>query len=155
MVEIGKKYSGGELKRLLTPEVAKGLQARGMVLEFDVMSQTYQLTHFTKAKTSEISGKPVMGQGAFEPLDPIRKRTPQERVDSLMLRLIEDCKAAGTVPGLDDMRISHILGEAWKTGRSEVTAEVIRQVAQDFLADAEAKKNHADYKRTVTPSLNA
>ena len=155
MLEIGKNYTGEQLKRLLTPERARELQAQGMVLEMDAMSGLYHLTHFTSAAGVRGSELPKTGTGGFAPLDPIEKRSPQERVNSLMLRFMEDCKAAGTVPGLDDMRISWILGEAWKTGMSQITGEHIRTIAAHYLQKAENEKAAADYKRTVTPSPNA
>jgi len=154
MLEIGKSYRAQELTTLLTQERAQELQAQGVIIQFDTMLGTFKLVPHTEALSEDISGTPKTGTGGFAPLDPIKKRTPQERLDSLMLRFIEDCKMAGTVPGLDDARISLILGEAWRSGRSEVTAEVVREVARSFLEKAEAEKVHADYKRTAKPSPN-
>ena len=123
-----------------------------MVMQFDVMSQTYSLVHYTQSP--EFLKGTASGQGAFEPLDPIVKRTPQERVESLMQRFIEDCLIAGTVPGLDDARISAIVGASWEAGRSQVTGEVIRSIAANLLQEAENRKKVADYKKVVTPSPN-
>lgn len=143
----GVRYTRQQLVKLVDQAEAHELQMQGYVLQHDVLSKTYTIVPWYEAGGGEQFGKlrdPRVFQGEpdFGPIDPIKKRTPMQRVDSLMLRLIEDCKAAGTVPGLDDARISLILGEAWKSGRNEVTAEVIRKVAADFLAKAE--KEHEE-----------
>jgi hypothetical protein len=54
-----------------------------------------------------------------------------------MLKWIDDMKRAGTLPGVADAQVQEIVGEAWKSGRSEVTAEMVRTVASHFLTKAE------------------
>ena len=82
-------------------------------------------------------------------LDPIVKRTPQQRRDSMVRNWFEECKRAGTVPGLSDAKVSEILGEDWVTGTSEMTVEVVERLAAAMLQDAENKKSHADYKKVT------
>ena len=161
----GRKYSYAELQQLRNdPEIAqRALQ--GYVLRQD-LDGTVRWVHHSKATGGGGNfGAPVEvttrnyeavwdkneGPGPWD-LPPIVKRTPQQRVDSLMLRFIGDCQKAGTVPGVSDARISEILGEAWKTGRNEITADIVRRVAQHFLGEAEAKHKEtlshkvADYR---------
>lgn len=150
----GVRYTRHQLVELIDQAEAHELQMAGYVLQHDVLSKTYTIVPWTQAGGAEEFGKlrkPRVYQDApdFGPIDPIRKRTPAERVDSLMLRFIEDCKAAGTVPGLDDARISSILGEAWKSGRNEITAEDVRAVAASFLAKAE-KQHEEKLSKQVT-----
>lgn len=118
---------------------------QGYVLQYDLLNRVFTVVHHSKASQplrGDGRSAPVMGRATFDEKDlpPIVKRTPLERVDSLMLKWIADCKKAGTIPGLDDEKISEIVGEAWKSGRTEITADVVRQVAAHFLTDAEAKQ---------------
>jgi len=104
---------------------------------------------------------------SFGELPPIVKRTAQQRVDSLMAKWLVAMKAAGGLPTLMgdsvpvagstqaekdefykrqaiekkelDDQIALIVGEAWKEGRTEITADIVRQVATHFLQDAENK----------------
>lgn len=124
------------------------MKNRGLVLLFDPLTDTYKVVPPDSASMA-FSGKPKSGTATFAPLEPIRKRTPQERVDSLMLRWIDDCKRAGTVPGLGDMAINQIVSEAWKSGRTEITAEVVREVAAHFLQQAE-NEHEAKLAKQIT-----
>lgn len=136
----GVRYKSWDLKRRMDGKTAQQLAFQGYVLRFEPLDDTYTVVPYKQAAGIGNKGtKDVYSGGTFEPLDPIVKRTPQERVDSLMLRWLADCKAAGTVPGLDDEKIREIVGAAWVAGRSEVTAEVVRMVAQHFLTKAEAQ----------------
>lgn len=139
-VEPGFAYTRDQLEELVDQETANEIQARGLVLQFDVLSETFSLVDPRLASVA-FSGAPKRGEAVFAPNDPIIKRTAQERKNSLMLKMIEDCKRAGTVPGLSDERISEIVGEAWKAGESQVTAEVVREVAAHFLQQAENDHN--------------
>lgn len=154
MIVPGKKYTSGQLARLVDQETADNLQFQGYVLRHDVLDGTWSVVHWTNAGSDRDFGSIRKPRTAFDPNafpkpELIRKRTPQERVDSLMLKFISDCRASGTVPGLDDARISAIVGSAWLNGRTEITAEVVRRVAQHFLQDAENKFNAAEDKRVV------
>jgi hypothetical protein len=137
----GRRYTRAELQEVISQSDADELKLQGYVLQYDVLSQTYSVVPWTEAASGELFGTfredDRGGTGVFDPLPPIKKRTPMERLDALMLRLIEDCKRAGTVPGMDDDRIKLIVGEAWKSGRSEITGEVVRTVAADLLRKAE------------------
>ncbi len=154
LVTPGKKYTVEQIKQLMTVDGAKDLEMKGYVARVD--DQGYvSFHHWTKATNTAkgLKGKTYTQEGAVAAmqaeLPPIVKRTPQERVDSLMLRFIDDCKRAGTVPGLDDVKVGFLVGEAWKSGRSEVTGEMVRQVAQSFLDKAEKEREAANFKRTV------
>lgn len=149
----GRKYTFAEVAELRNdPEVAERV-LQGYVLRQD-LDGTVQWVRWDKATGGggAFGGpdpKPLRsfegvwdrdeGPGPWGDLPPIVKRTPQQRVDSLMLKFIGDCRKAGTVPGFSDERISAIVGEAWKTGRNEITAEVVRMVAQHFLEDAQRR----------------
>jgi hypothetical protein len=154
----GKRYTGQQLRQLIGQQEAKELEMQGYVLQFDAVSRTYAVVPWQQASAAMRMDAPdpaqrqlVSGSHQFDPseLPPIVKRTPAQRVDSLMLKWIEDMKAAGTIPGVDDAKVKEIVGEAWKSGRTEITAEIVRKVAAHFLADAENKREAANFKRTV------
>jgi len=88
-------------------------------------------------------------------IPPIVKRTPQQRIESLVQRFVDDCVKHGTVPGLSDPMIQTIVGEAWRSGTTQITGDHVRRVAQYFLEDALAKQRRADYKKVVsTPGVD-
>ena len=66
-------------------------------------------------------------------LDPIKKRTPEQRLDSMVQRL----KAAH--PGEVEFILSEIGAEYWKAGMPVTTAE-LRTVAAHYLNKAERKR---------------
>jgi acylphosphatase len=175
----GQKYPFEELRRIITQAKADQLKLQGYVLRMDTDGYV-EIVHVSQADDFQSNmrnewrrGKKVMGprgkrevltapgfDGSEDPQGPpvdggvvpaVRKRTPQERLDSLMTRWVEDCKRQGTVPGLDDPMISTILDMAWRSGKTQITAEHIRTVARYFLERAEKEKGLRDYKKTVRP----
>ena len=84
-------------------------------------------------------------------LPPLLKRTPQQRVESLVLRILEQTLKSGTVPGLNDEAIRGIVGEAWKAGETQVTGEMVRRVVQHYLEMAEKKQDEVDSKFITRP----
>ena len=172
----GKKYDPAEFQRLLTQSKADKLRVQGYVLRVDLEGKV-SVVHWTKADDFQSTmrdewrahrqepGKPMMDtaggwDGSKDPvgppvqagsLGPVKKRTPQERVDSLMARWIEDCMRTGTVPGLDDPMLATILDLNFQAGRTNLTAENVRTVVAHFLAEAEKKKEAANRKLIVRP----
>lgn len=148
----GKRYTRQQMAELIDQSTADELKLQGYVLRMEPLDQSWSVVPWYDASLGDTFGTmraPVTGEGQFAPLDPIKKRTPMERVDSLMLRFIDDCKKTGTVPGLEDARIKHILGESWKAGRNEITAEDVRKVAASFLEKAE-KEHEAKLAKQIT-----
>lgn len=147
----GKKYTAAEIGSLVDQQTADHFRQKGYILRFDANERLFSLVPVTEAYRTATGSDhaPVMGMGVFDPLPPIVKRTPQQRLDSLMLRFIKDVQAIGTVPGLDDERITTITGEAFKAGRTEVTGEVVRSIASHFLTNAE-KAHEAKLDKQIT-----
>jgi hypothetical protein len=140
------------MAELIDQSTADELKLQGYVLRMEPLDGSWSVVPWYDASLGDTFGtlrEPVTGQGTFEPLEPIKKRTPMERVDSLMLRFIDDCKKAGTVPLMSDDRISLIIGEAWRARRSEITWDVVRKVAADFLQKAENKRRADDFKKVA------
>ena len=170
----GRRYKPFEIRALIDQATAKELEFRGYVLQYDALSGTYAVVHWTQASQpfrqdgSRAQRRAVsksIGADAFGTLDPIVKRTPQQRVDSLMAKWLVEMKQAGGLPHLmgeppsglttaerDDFyrrkkeegevmdnAIKAIVGEAWKDGRTEITADIVRTVAAHFLSEAEVQ----------------
>lgn len=93
----------------------------------------------TKAPIEE-----VMREG----LPAIKKRTPDERVRSILDRIVGDVQKYGTVPGYSDQRIKEITGIIHDTGRTEVTVEMVRRLIADSLRRAEN-----EYGKTYRPDI--
>jgi hypothetical protein len=148
----GKRYTRQQLAEAIDQSTADELKLQGYVLQYDVVSQTYGVIPWHEAASGAEFGtfRPDNrgGTGTFAPIDPIKKRTPMERVDSLMLRFIDDCKRTGTLPGVEDWRIKLLVGESWKAGK-RLTGEDIRTIAANLLARAEKEKVLADYKKVA------
>ena len=137
-LRINQPYTGDQLRKLISQEEAQALVLQGYYLEYNPLDETYRVKHYTQGSAPmRGDGKITTGTATFDELPPIVKRTPQQRLDSLMLKWIEDMKQAGTVPGVDDEKVREIVGEAWKAGRTEITADVVRTVAAHFLNQAE------------------
>lgn len=146
MIVPNRKYTFAELEKLRAqyPDLARVYARHGYVWRMD-LDGTMEMVHYTKAT----GGGGSFGQPAERPmrefaatgdpfnldeLPPIRKRTPQERIDSLMSKVSEDFKA-GRVLTLDEVN-THREGRAKAT---ELTGEVVKEVAQSFLERAEAE----------------
>ena len=160
-VRVNHPYTPTQLRQLIGQAEADELQLQGYVLQFDATSNTYRVVHWTKASQpfradgNRAQRRAVQGTATdFGELTPIVRRTPQQRVDSLMLKWMEDMKKAGTVPGVDDAKVKEIVGAAWQAGRTEITEEVVRMVAAHFLQQAENKKKVDDYKRVTLDAPN-
>ena len=147
----GKRYTRQQLAEAIDQSTADELKLKGYVLQYDALSSTYGVVPWYEAGGGEQFGTlraPRGGQAQFEAPDPIKRRTPMERVDSLMLRLVDDCKRTGTIPGLEDWRIKLLVGESWKAGKN-LSGEDIRRVAANLLARAEKEKQLADFKKVA------
>jgi hypothetical protein len=155
----GKRYTRQQLAEAIDQSTADELKLQGYVLQYDALSQTYGVVPWYEAGGAESFGPysskvtqtglraPRGGSASFgPPPDPIKKRTPMERVDSLMLKLVDDCKRTGTIPLVDDARIKLLVGESWRAGK-QLTGEDIRRVASNLLARAEKEKQLADFKK--------
>lgn len=150
-IVVGKKYTKEQLDAFRLDPQLESMKMQGYVLRLDDDGM-FSFVPWQAASRSG-QGRTYQSTAAMtalkDGLTPIVKRTPQERVDSLMLRFIDDCKRAGTVPGLDDAMVSTIVGAAWMGGRTEVTGEMVRRIAQHFLEKSEKDFEAAESKRVT------
>lgn len=169
-IQVGKTYTVDEIKQHMTAQDAEELKFKGCVLRYSPFEQTITIVPWHKADMYYVDadndknwehvhrGSPVhrsINEGRtwkspnFE-IAPHVRRTPQQRLQSLMDRLVDDCKKHGTVPGVAHPMIQTIVGEAWKYGQTEVTGEFIRKVAQYFMEKANAAQRESDWKKIVS-----
>jgi hypothetical protein len=142
-----RKYTYAELAELRDSDELAQRAIAGYVWRQD-LDGTMQLVHHTQATGGgrTTGGRPerpdrlyVATEDPWGDLPPIVKRTPQERKESLIAKWWDACRAAGTVPGLTDEQVTEIIGEDWKTGKSEMTGEIVERLAAAMLNDAERK----------------
>ena len=79
---------------------------------------------------------------------PIVRRTPQQRVAAMVLRLMGEAKRHGRIPGMSDEQLKTIMGEYWKVG-DPVTEDMVRRVTAHFLNVAQTD-NRRENDRHVT-----
>lgn len=87
-------------------------------------------------------------QEKLESEHPMRRRTPQQKVAAMMLRLMAEVKRTGSIAGMTAEDIKHITGESWKQGEP-MNAETVRKVAAHFLGIGEVDNKAADSRRTT------
>lgn len=80
---------------------------------------------------------------------PMARRTPQQRVASMLIRLMAEAKrSGGMLPGMSEEQIQAIVGKSWKEGMP-LAQEDIRAVAAWFLSRGEKTNREADSKRST------
>lgn len=79
---------------------------------------------------------------------PMTRRTPQERVASMVLRLMATVKNTGGLPGFTDEQIKEIVGTGWAAGMP-ITEDVVRAIVAKFLNVGEQQNREADSHRSV------
>ena len=112
MIVPGRKYTYAQLEQIRAqhPDAARAWAAKGYAWRMD-LDGTMMLVHWRDTTNSRTHGE--MPERAFNPanpdpfrldeLPPIVKRTPQERIASLMAKISEDVRA-GRVLTLDKTR---------------------------------------------------
>jgi len=134
--EIGQMYLNGELRNV----TLHGYVARANA---DGTCQFIPAAEATDERRGRVyQAKDDVRASLEEGLPEIRRRTPQQRAASLMLRMFAEAKRAGGIPGLSEEQVRSIVGEYWKAGQTEVTAEMVQRVAAHYLEAAEAEAKH-------------
>ena len=139
----GQKYTFSQMEAFRADPAFADWAATGYVWEQD-LDGTMRLVHWSRSILDNEVKKPrgyVLGGSVEEdfPTEPIRRRSAQERKESLIRRWWESCKSAGTVPGMTDEQLTTLFGREWKTGTSELTYEDVERMAAAMLQDAGRK----------------
>ena len=160
MIKPNKKYTFAELEKLRQqfPDLARTWAKKGYVWRMD-LDGTMEMVHYTQASGGggrfdapntlrEMEPGRVFGGApqelTSEDLPRIRKRTPQERMDSLMAKVATDIKA-GRVLTLDDVNKNR----PDRPPAERLDGEVVREVVQTFMEKAEAVNEEAESKKIV------
>lgn len=85
---------------------------------------------------------------------PIRRRTPQERVASMAMRLVAEIKRTGRVGGLTDDEVASLTHESWKAGEP-LAMEDARAIAATLLGMAEVDNRESDRHRITRDHMTA
>lgn len=122
-------YTKGEMRRLLTSERSAALANQGYdVLQIDMDTG--------KCRIAKAADGTMTGVGSFAPVPGIQKRTRQQRLDSLMLKLVDGMKQSG---GIDTLQS----GIAARVSNGDGTSRPPTQAEKDAAAKrlAEEKEN--------------
>jgi hypothetical protein len=163
MMQPGFRYTKAQVKSMMTDEHAKALQYQGYFLQFD--GTYYTLVKHTEAFASGRVGGTVLdrkkqgalegelfapdgsrfiGQASFEEPGTPAKRTPTERLESLVQKLWPEVKDMGHLPGVKDEDILPIVANMQQRSLhvERMTGETLRQIAAAFLTQSE--KEHEE-----------
>jgi hypothetical protein len=103
---------------------------------------------------NDVGGVAEIPVGSEDMPAPIRKRTPQERVNSLMEKVAEGIKRSGAEGLLDERALEEIrLEYKWQEGK-DIPMEAIRAILSRFL-HLETNKAEERYGKTVVNSRPA
>ena len=158
-VDLDRKYSIHEIMDMYYRGYLKPIALEGYVVRTDVVDQTVSFVRwdestFGRQETgvvaqSDMSADLEAMRQQLEQDHPMRRRTPQERVASMVLRLLDEAKKHGTIPGLSDEEIREITGMYWQTGQTQVTEEMVRRVVSHYLHQAQKSNREADSHRVT------
>ena len=154
-VDIDRDYTADEVVEMHRSGRLRDISLHGYVAQADWEGKC-RFVHWTKANAispgeNELRVSVADATPLREGLPPIRKRTPQQRVDSLTGRLAEQAKLGG-LP-LPEYVMSEVLRRRWVAG-DPVTAEDVRAVAAHSLAQAEARFEEAERHRVTRTTGN-
>ena len=130
-IQVNHWYSKAEIDLMLQSPDLASIQLRGYYLETD--GARFRFIHDRDSFGNRPN--PLYNISVPNDTDPIVKRTPAQRTDSLVQSIISDCMAAGSVPGFSNEKMTELLGYPWINGISVMTDAVARTIAAKFLAD--------------------
>ena len=156
-IDITRKYAIAEImdmhaKGKLRPVGVAGYIVRadadGMVGFVPWTESTLYRAERDKLLVHESSDFAEVMRRDVEAEHPMVRRTPQQRVAAMLVRLMGTAQRTGTVPGLTQEQISTITGAAWKEG-DPLPADSVKAVAAHFLGIAEKQNREADSHRVT------
>ena len=157
-VDINRPFTAEEILELHASGRLRNLALKGYCTRADLLEGTlrfipwYESSAFrqrTGTQKEHISYDFVDAMREdVERNHPMKRRTPQEKVASMMLRLMAEVKKTGTITGLSQEHIRSIAGESRKEGEP-LPAEAIRKVAAHYLGRGEKENKEADSHRVT------
>jgi hypothetical protein len=162
-VDIDRSYSIEEMLDMYERGYLKAILAHGGLvprangdgtIQFAAWDQTYlgnlEKTGATRFYAQDNGNWVEDARAEVEKDHPIVRRTPQERVTAMALRLLAQARASdGVIPGLTEEEIRKIVGYAWTQGVTEITMDDMRKVAAKLMGVAEVDNREADSHRVT------
>ena len=161
-IDISRSFTGEEIIAMHARGKLRDITLQGYCTRADSDGTIRFIPWYDSTWFRMDEGKPVraVAEGFEEAMlddvesnHPIIRRTPQERVAAMMLRLLASSRS-GTIPGVPPELIKRIVGGSWREGEP-LTAEVVQAVAAHYLGLGEednkaSKGNFAIKDRTPT-----
>lgn len=149
-IDIDRAYSGDEILDIHRSGRLRDVTLQGYCTRVDVDANIrfvpfYESTWFRSDQdTMVVAEQDIAGpmMADVNANHPIVRRTPQERVASLFLRLMTEYQRSGTLPGISSELITQVMQGSWREGEP-LTAEVIRAVAAHYLGVGEVDNKKA------------
>ena len=143
MLKPGVKYTFEELAKFREDPALADFAMKGYVWE-QALDGTLELVHWSKSILDNEVKNPrgyVSDLSVEEmfPTEPIKRRTPAERKESLIKKWWEECKKAGTVPGMTSEQLTELFGREFKVGETDITYADVESMAAKMLQTAENK----------------
>lgn len=155
MIRPGVKYTFKELEGFREDPSLSDWAAKGYVWR-QALDGTLELVHWSSSHMDNEVRQPVRYESRpvreLFPITPIQRRTPQERRESLVKRWWEECKKAGTVPGLSSEQLTELFGREFKVGETEITYADVERMAAKMLSQAESRFEASEAKKTTRTS---
>jgi len=155
-IDIGQKFTSEEIFDLHRRGKLRSITLEGYVTRVDILDNTISFVPFWESsKFRDETGQMKMTEFGIEEKrkeledeHPISRRTPQERVAALAMRLVGEIKRSGRVGGLSDEDITQLTSESWKAGEPLLASDA-RTIAATLLSKAEKENKEAESHRVT------
>lgn len=162
-VDIDQGFTGEEIVELHNKGKLKGIVLEGYVTRLDILDNLIRFVPWHESTWARSEENRTINVDMTEPLEmmreeverehPILRRTPQERVAALALRLMGEVKRDGG-RALTPLQRNRIVGESWKEGEP-ITGSDVETIAAHFMGKAEQANREADSKRITRKHMTA
>lgn len=146
--EILKMHAEGKLKPIAVDGYVVRADADGMVGFVPWTESTLFRMERGKTLVHQSDDFAEAMRQDVEREHPIVRRTPQERVAALMVRLMGTAAEVGGIPGLTEAQINAITRMSWREG-DPLPATAVQAVAAHFLGIAQNQNREEDRKKTT------
>lgn len=163
---VGKWYTKKQMQKFMSnADLRETVKVQGGIMQYEPTTQRVRITSYKDAAHAPELGRVLNESGRAwtsqkvmddltEGIPGVRKRTPQERMDSMMKRLAEHYRQTGRTPTKADAEIQAMVGEFHRHGVGDVDGEFLRKVAQHFLEQARREQMKNDHRKIVSTPGN-
>lgn len=156
-IDITRVYTIGEIQDMYYRGYLRKVAVHGYVVQAradgTVRFVPWYESHMARAENDQLRETDWSAEAEQMRLDverehPMSRRTPQQRVASMLIRLMGEVKRTGRITGLSDEQVQSIVGKTWKEGMP-LSEEDVRAVAAHFLGIAQVDNREADSHRVT------